>query len=134
EAELSAEAISARNVETRGGAASIQAELELCRAWQLRKQNPTAAAAIVQALSAGNYATLIRARAMLAALSWGMLPADSLGELCRILKRIDTYGARLSLTTPPVEFSDKLEIGSASASELSFLLTPATDESGANVA
>jgi hypothetical protein len=134
EANHSTETLTARSVEARGGSALIQAELELCRAWQLRKENPTAAAAIVQALSTGNYSSLIRARAMLAALSWGTLPTESHGELCRVLRGIDGYGARLNLTAPPVEFGDQLEIGSSVATELSSLLTPVSDESGANLA
>lgn len=104
EADLGTETKPGTKVETGGEAALIQTELELCRAYQLRSSNPTAASACVLALTVENYSRMIRARAMITALLWGILPETSIAAMCKLLRKINGPDARLLFTIPPAAF------------------------------
>jgi hypothetical protein len=127
------ESLPVRGVETVGPAGKTHAELELCRAWQLRADNPTAAQAIVEGLSSESYPCLVRARALMAGLSWGLLPDESYGTLLTLLRKINPAGARLYLMARPVRFEKPAKLGSWTRVSLDSL-TNAADRTGVNLA
>jgi hypothetical protein len=133
EAVLPLDPIPQRGVGTSGLQALVQAELELCRAWQLLETNPTAAGAAVQALVAPSYGPVIRARAALVALSWGVVEESSLGTVTRALGMLDTYNARLFLTAPPAFFDKPVNVGQAGRN-LTIHMAPISDETGVHLA